>query len=478
MPPSEPLEDWEAAPPPPAPPPPQGADWQRLHPMSPLLRSLTTAARFWPVFLIAVFNEGGGAGAAAIIGGGAAVVIVIETVRYLRFDYRLEGTTLVVRSGVMVRRTRTVPADRVQQVSHNQKLRHRLFAVAEVLVEVAGSGSEPDVTLSVVTADEAKRIRTRLQDARREVGAQPPDPERVIYEQPNRSLLRWAAFASPLFMLPVIGAGVGALGDAVDLEEAWAWLPDGTELWFLASLGLLGLAAATGVNLARFYDMRLVQADDTLRLEYGLLTHRRLELPVERIQALVTKLTPAGVLAGTVGITAHNASSAGETTNSYLPAIPRADRPVLSGWLIPELAADAALIAHPRAALRRSLIRWMVPALAVTAVVVILQRGWLAWAVSAVVPLAGFIGWRAWRLLGHALTPDVIVARRGAITGHNTAIRRSRVQSVSYSANWFQRRLGLATLQVEVAQPLGRVTIRDMDGAEAAGLAGAIVPQI
>ena len=466
-----PSDDLPPTSPPPTPAAPAAEQgWQRLHIASPILNGVATAVRFWPVFLIAVVNEGRGI-IGLLIGGAAIVVLAIEVVRYLRFDYRLEGTTLVVRSGVLVRRTRTVPADRVQQVSRSEKLRHRLFAVAEVSVEVAGAGTEPDVKLSVVAAPEADRIRTRLRDARRAVGATRPEPDRVIYEQPNDALARWAAISSPLFALPVIGAVFGVLGDAVDLDQAWGWLPDGSELWFIGVVGIVGLAAATAVTMARFYDMRLVQADDNLRLEYGLLTHRRLELPAERIQALVTKLTPAGRLSRTMGLTAHNASSAGEATNSYLPAVPRGDSSRVVAMLIPGLDLRTPVNGHPRAALRRSVLRWTRPVLLVTVV------GWGAvrnvWGILLIFGLvpAAALGWRAWRLLAHAETTDVVLARRGAITEHVTAIRRGRVQSSSVTANWFQRRANLATLQIQVAQPLGRVAIRDMDATEAHDMA-------
>ncbi len=455
--------------PPPAPiPPPPTAGWRRLHLASPILNSVTTAARFWPVLLIALFDEGGGLVVASLLGGALLVAVAVEVTRYLRFDYRLDGTTLVVRSGVLVRRTRTLPADRIQQVSLNQRLRHRLFNVAEVLIEVAGSGTEPDIKLSVVGAAEAERITVRLQDARRTVGATPPEPDRVVFEQPNDSLARWAAFASPAFMLPVMGAGVGALAEAVDLEEAWTWLPDGAQLWLIGAIGIVGLAAATAFNVARFYDMRLVRADDNFRLEYGLLTHRRLELPTERIQALVTRLSPAGRLAGTVRITAHNASSAGEATNSYLPAVPRSEHEALAARLLPEADLDLPLQRHPRGALRRAVLRWTRPVALVGAVTsVVFRTGW-AYATFLLLPVAAALGWRAWTLLGHAVTADTVVARRGAITENLTVARRSRIQSVSLAANWFQRRLALATLRVEIAQPLGRVSIRDMAAADAA----------
>lgn len=464
------MQPFEGAPPPPMPPPPVEEGWQRLHLVSPILNSLFAGIRFWPFLLIAVVNEAGLLLGLMLVGGLLAA-FVVEVLRYLRFDYRLAGTTLVVRSGVLVRRTRTVPADRVQQVSRNEKLRHRIFGVAELSVEVAGAGTEPEVKLSVVRAAEAERIRVRLQDARRTIGAAPPEPDSVVYQQPNRALLRWATFSSPLFTIPAIGAGLGALSDAVDLERAWEWLPEGGQLWFLAGGGLLGLVAATAINLARFYDMRLVQADSDLRLEYGLLTRRRLELPSERIQALVLKLSPAGRLSNTVAITVHNASSAGDATNSYLPAIPRPDRRLLIDRLVPGIDVEPSVSGHPRAARRRSILRWIRPvAVAAVALWAVLQSHWGALLLLALIPAAA-LGLRAWRVLGHGETADVLVSTRGAIRDHTVVVRKARIQSVSVAANWFQRRSRLATLRVQVAQPLGSVSIRDMDAAEAQELA-------
>ena len=469
------MQPFESAPPPEPPAPPEVQGWKRLHPVSPVLNSLTSALRFWPFLLVVVVDQGGPLLGIVLVGG-LLIALTVEVARYLRLDYRLAGTTLVVRSGVLVRRTRTVPADRVQQVSRNQRLRHRFFGVVELSVEVAGAGAEPEVKLSVVDTAEAERIRVRLQDARRTLGAIPPEPDRIVYTQPNRSLLRWAAFASPLFTLPAIGAGIGALGDAIDLERAWGWLPEGGELWFLGGAGLLGLAAATGINLARFYDMRLVQADTDLRLDYGLLTRHRLELPSERIQALLLKLSPAGRLSATIGVTVHNASSAGEATNSYLPAIRRGDRETLLGRLIPGIDVAAPVRRHPRAALRRSLIRWTWPvavvALALWAGLQMASAGLL---VLAAIPAAA-LGARAWRVLGHGETPDVVITRRGAIRDHTAVIRKARVQSVSVTANWFQRRKRLATLRIHVAQPLGGVSIRDMAATDATNLAARLVP--
>ncbi|MCP3975280.1 MAG: PH domain-containing protein [bacterium] len=442
---------------------------------SPLLSAITTALRFWPIFLLAVFNQGGGMPMAFILIGGGFVALAVEVLRFLRFDYRLQGTTLVVRSGVLVRRSRSVPADRVQQVSLNQKLRHRVLGLAEVSVEVAGAGSEPDVKLSVVSRNEAERIRLRLQDARRVGTEVPPERDRVVYSQPNRDLLRWAVFSSPLFMLPAIGAAIGALDDAVDVEQAWGWLPDGSQLWFAALAALLGLAGATAFNGARYYDMLLLRSDNDFRLTYGLFTNRQLEVPPGRIQALVTKLSLAGRLSRTSGITVHNASSAGESTESYLPATPRRSRREVIDLLIPNLELDPPMRRHPPGALRRSVIRWVWPVAVVTLVALALIRRAPAAALVLLVLPAAALGWRSWRVLGHGETPDVVVSRRGAITERTSIVKLSRIQSLSVAANFFQRRLGLATVQIQVAQPLGRVTVKDMDATEATALAARLL---
>lgn len=453
------------------------AAWRRLHPISPIVNSLDRARVAWPVLVIAVVRGPSFAIPALTIG--ASALIGWSLIVHLRFRYRLEGTVLTVESGVFVQRSRTLPADRVQQVTLNQKLRHQVFGVVEVGVESAGAGSEPEISLSVLAGPEANRVRAALSAARDVAGSTtdatasgaglaPPVVTTELYRQPNGSLVRWAAANSPFLVLAVLGAVAGFAGDfgAGRLDR---WMPSGG-LVIGVSLAVIAVAAlmvATVANVVRFYDMRLERVGDDLRLRYGLLTRHEADVPRERIHVLVENLSVPGRLAGVTGIRAHNASgSAGETTN-YLPAVPRAASSTVTGLLAPGLDLHAPIERHPNAARRRAIIRATWPPLVGFLVLIAVTRS--AWALVALllVAIAPVLGWRSWTVLGHGGTPDVMVGRRGLWTEATSFVRRDRVQSAGVTASWFQRRRDLATLRIDVAQPLGSVVVRDMDADEA-----------
>lgn len=122
---------------------------------------------------------------------------------------------------------------------------------------------------------------------------------------------------------------------------------------------------------------------------------------------------------------------------------------------------------HPIEARRRAVFRRVVVTTILTVGAIAVYRSlWSPWAIAPIL-LAVPWGWRAWVALGHGETDDVVIGRRGAWNEVTDYVRRDRVQSAAVTANWFQRRLGLATLRIDVAQPLGKVRIVDMATHEA-----------
>lgn len=470
------------------------APWKRRHPASPIINTIDGGyqlVRFaWPVIIVAALR-----GPIYFAAGVAAVAVVLGawmTISHLRFQYRLVGSELEVRSGVLTLQTRSLPVDRVQQVSLNQKLRHQVFGVVEVAIESAGSGDDAEIELSVLTRAEAEQIRARLTVARRQAAVVVPDGQlpppvvssepTLLYRQPVRALFKWSLANSPLLMLLVVAPAFTTVGDTIQSRLS-SRLPTGVVgvSISIAVLAGLALAVATVTNVVRYHDMRLQQSGDELRLRYGLLTQHQIDVPRERIQVLVENVTIPGRLAGVVGVTAHNASGTQGGTNTYLPAVPTSDRDRVSSLLAPGVDLSAGIVRHPRAALRRAIVQRVLTSMFVVVPVVVTVRS--AWALPVLVfPVCAVVwGARAWRVLGHGETADVVVGRHGVWGEETSFVRRDRVQSVSMSASFFQRRRGLASLRIDVAQPLGRVQIHDMADTDARRMladlaAGAVGP--
>ncbi|MFB4285392.1 MULTISPECIES: PH domain-containing protein [unclassified Nonomuraea] len=69
------------------------------------------------------------------------------------------------------------------------------------------------------------------------------------------------------------------------------------------------------------------------------------------------------------------------------------------------------------------------------------------------------------------LSGDVVYARSGFLTREWVFVPVSRIQTVDKGQGWFERMLGLATLEIRTASHAGSSTIKGLDYRVAAGLA-------
>ena len=168
-----PAPDLVPAPGPPAPPgspgvPLEGGGPRRLHVLSPVFFATGHAWRLWPLALLVAARR-----QFWLLGLGALVLLAWSTVEWLRRTYELEGGALRLEEGVLARKLRAVPFDRIQQVDLVRKPLHRLLGVATLRVETAGGGSAAEVDLDVVTLDEARALRASLLQAKARLTAAP-----------------------------------------------------------------------------------------------------------------------------------------------------------------------------------------------------------------------------------------------------------------------------------------------------------------
>ncbi|HEV2870405.1 MAG TPA: PH domain-containing protein, partial [Actinomycetota bacterium] len=168
-----PAPDQDPAPGPPAPPgvpgvPLEGGGPRRLHVLSPVFFAIGHAWRLWPLALLVAARR-----QLWLLGLGALVLLAWSTIEWLRRTYELEGGALRLEEGVLARKLRSVPFDRIQQVDLVRKPLHRLLGVASLRVETAGGGSSAEVDLDVVTLDEARALRASLLQAKARLTAAP-----------------------------------------------------------------------------------------------------------------------------------------------------------------------------------------------------------------------------------------------------------------------------------------------------------------
>ena len=119
---------------------------RRLDPRTILFRSL----QGWPSLILGLpvflaWSRGEGLPAGILFGGMALLITVMLFISWLRwrvFTYRILPGQLVISHGLIKRTRRSIPAERIQDVSIKQGPLARLFGLAEVRVETGGGEAD------------------------------------------------------------------------------------------------------------------------------------------------------------------------------------------------------------------------------------------------------------------------------------------------------------------------------------------------
>jgi putative membrane protein len=464
---------------------------RRLHVVSPVFYAGGHLRRLWPLALIVLAQ-----GRWWLLLLGFAVLLAVAGLEWLRRTYALEAGALRMEEGVLGRKLRVVPFDRIQQVDLVRKPLHRLLGVATLRVETAGGGGAAEVDLDAVSLTEAQALRTSLLRAKAGVvaagaagGEAAPAPAEAAAPT-ERVVLRLSL--GEVMLAGITGSRAAAvLAVLGPLSQVTDWFPNLSD-WLLrrvnpetvapttpaaflavgvlAAAVWLGLAAASSVVTDFGFTLARVGGDVVVRR--GLLERREAVLPLARLQVVRIE---ESLLRRAFGLASIRLQSAGrvardDQTASRLavPVLPRSDVNRLIGELLPGAAPVPGLLVPPPAARRRAvvrtLLRGVLPVAAVAVALLPVSRLALL-AVPAVVPLAVAGGLAAYRSLGHAGRDGFLYARRGALIRVTTVVPTVKAQSGRVRSSPFQRRAGLATLHVDVAG--GGPTPRVLDEAEA-----------
>ncbi len=463
---------------------PAGAEVRRLHPLSPFFNLILLGRQFIvPLVVLLVANRGDGSQFLPAIP--LVLGSLVGFVQWLRFTYTFDGARLVIDEGVLTRKQRIIPLDRIQQVEVFTKLRHRIVGVTVLRVDTAGGGGSAEVNLSVVSVAEAARLRAVLLPDGPSAAPTTDDPTSVELPSSTRPLVR-------------LGAGQLAVGGMTGSELAIMltilfWLvqlvddlPEGTieDLFddvtapssaggFLLGLGALvavwfGLAAAAGV--IKNFGFTMSRAGDDLRVVRGLLDRREGSMPAHRLQAVRVQQSLVRRMLGLAEVVLQSGGQATSNTSG----LSRIDVPILTadrvGGLLREVLPApppglSGYVPAPPAARRRSILRRVAPAALVAAGLVVgLEARVAAVAVAVVLlALAAASGELAYRGLAHAWDHELLIARSGGLARETVIVPAAKAQSTRLMTTPFQRRAGLGTLYVDVAGKGRTPQVKDGD---------------
>jgi putative membrane protein len=407
--------------------------WQRLHPLSPIVRGGRATIAVGFILLPVVFggrsllNE---APQIAVIG----VIVGLGFVSWLVTRWRIDGDDLRIETGVLRRRSLRFPLSQVQAVDIVRPGLARMFGVAELRLRMGGS-TGATARLAYLPEREVEPLRARLLAlASRDAAAEPVDAtapapeERVLATVDSRQLVvsvlisDVGLYAEMVILALILGA--------VFAPGATAGIVGGGFIWIVGSLTVVWR------RFNQEYRLTVSEDDVGLHLRGGLVALTAETIRPGRVQA-VRLVEP--FLWQTLGWCRLEVDVAGSQRakgegdaqrgrlRAVLPVGSRAVAEELLDMLVPDRPRHLDP-APPRA-------RWKSP----------LRYRKLAW----------------------ARTDTCVAARSGRLRRVTSWVPLEKVQSLRRVQGPIQRRFTLETVHVDTAGKGVHASLRDRDSAEA-----------
>lgn len=461
--------------------------WRRTSALG-LAVSAITAPRAMLLPAAAVFFGSGGM--ARGLGYALAMLLVLAIVSFAfsylgwrRFRYRIGDSDIRAEWGLLNRAARSVPYERIQDVSFEQALVPRLLGLVEVRFETGAGGSD-ELKLAYVTVAEAEALRATVRARRSAPLApggedQPPETDRLLFAMDGRRLLTFGLFEFSLVIFAVL-AGVAQQFDFLLPFDIWDFDQWGLLLagpghrmaalghvaqtigiaLALGTLAIVGLATGIARTALRDYGFRLEDTAKGLRRRRGLLTRSDTVMPLHRVQALKVRTGVVRRFFGWHGLEVVSLAGADAKSGSHV-VVPfarmREIAPVIrvAGFDLP----DAATFWHrpsPRYRSDRALIRATVALLALAALPLLsaAAEGETVLPAAVIGALGAFLVTREIFLRRHerhAIDGERIYVRRGWLAPTFDIASRRKLQSVEIGQGPLARRRGYANLRFGVA---------------------------
>ena len=453
------------------------ANWQRLHPATLALAVVKLGPRSLN-FLPAVAALGFTGNWVYILPAILAFLLfslVAAWLHWLRFRFLVGDDEIVIESGVLSRQHRTIPFDRIQDVSIEQGLVSRALRIAKVGFETGAGGKENDADLDAIALDAAQTLRTTIRAHRSgEVAkvaadapkAAPVPEDRLLFAMPPRQLLLAGLFNFSLAALAVVGAGMQFFDGLLPFDfnvfnpRDWIEIAEdyGLDQWLLAhrwvagvgaAISLLFIGFASGIATMFFanWDFRLTREPRALRRTRGLTTRTDVAVPVKRVQAAILVTGWFRQRFGWHELRLQSLASDGEKERDH-QVVPFAKLgaidPILSEVAIVRPDAAAAWQQSHRIIAIGPIIGALCAAVGGGVALYLGNAvGWLGLIAAPLIAMVAF-----WAARFHRWTDldEQVAIRRGWWKPKLTLLPHASVQSVDLKSDFILRPLGLATL--------------------------------
>ncbi|MFN2746722.1 MULTISPECIES: PH domain-containing protein [unclassified Bacillus (in: firmicutes)] len=470
---------------------------KRMHPAAMILNFFTglveTVKNYIIPFGVAFFlNQNHLVKMIAIAAGVLIFLFLIASsiIKWRKFTYRIEEDELRIEEGLITRKKRYIPIERIQTINTSAGLIQQMFKLVKLQVETAGDGKEAEVSLVAITQEEADNIQQVLFDRKREITGiatgeaglqkeavekveEAPQAPELTYKMSGQELLVAASTSSGI---GVIISGVFAFITQIDDVFNLDWLYERFSFLNSAGAAVIGLVVFIGLVIAwllsvigmllKYANFTIVRKNKDIIISRGLIEKHQTTIPLQRIQAIKIKESlirqPFGY--ATVTIVSAGGSAMEEDKSTVLfPIIKKKQIKKHLCDFLPDYAPEEELNRLPKRSMRRYLLRASWPVLAVIPLSIFLSPwGYLS---ILLIPLFWIIGYLAYRDAGWKISGDRLIVSSRFISRTTAVVKRRRMQVFEVSRSFFQRRRKLVSIHTSTKSSIlmEKFSVADVD---------------
>lgn len=456
-------------------------DGYRLARISPIFLFIEVAKKSIFPLLFTYLGTSGGLQDRIFIGI-AVFASLLSIIQYWFFHYWLEEDRLVVKSGIFFKSLRQVPYERIQNITIERGVLHRLFNVTTLQLESA-SGQKPEALIRVITNKQADYVHSFI--ARKSSHVDQPDSETgpendvsgkqgsasesLFYMPPKQVLRRGLISLKALLPIGIVFSFLFQ-NDALRSQatsfitqligglhiELWTWKMwlFYSSLWLLAGLLLL-MVISIAISFLQFYEFTLQKKGERLHIRTGLLTNRQATVPIKRIQLIRIIQSPLHKLFGQVSIKMETAGGVGENDSMSMhwlaPLIPKKDVAGFLNQIQPEMSWHNINWQSVEPVGRKRVFKKLLLLCLVLMVPVAYFFSWKALLMLVLLPYMWWYSGRYIAVAGYTHNHQLIGSRLGVFFHHLQFVGINKIQNISWHQSPFDRRYNMARLTVDTA---------------------------
>ncbi|MFP7254972.1 PH domain-containing protein [Terribacillus goriensis] len=480
---------------------------RRYHPAI-MLFGIAKTIRNWifPLIIAVFFTDTDGWGTYAKYGVLAILILSItsDILKWFFEKYTADERAFHLYSGIFSKSSRTVPYEKIQNVTRHTNLLHRLLRLTAIKFETGSK--EKAVEFEVLTKEEAFRLEQLTKGTVQEafpiqntviseevleeedtVSEQsvPRTEKKTIHFKPTKKELIRASFTSLSFLLvvPLLISFVLKFDIFFDWSEIRQYLPL-LKVWWITTLGVIGIVVISLLvgmwRVVQKYGNYELASDDThIYIQTGLLSESAFSIRKDRVQGI--EITQP-ILHRLLGLAKVKLISTGsldisdetETINSLYPYFSLKQAQAMITEVVPEYQVQLSMEKLEQKVLIYRLLQPSIIWLGVTITLYFWRPELLGyemkwWIVSLVLLiLIGMYRYLNFKHTSYLISEKFFQIKTGAFTTTLFVTKRNKMIEIARNQNPLQRWLNLATIEsVNRAKPVLHNKIKDIPASEA-----------